>query len=382
MNINDASKADVVFCGAGPVGLWTAVQLKLLNPSLNITVLDKYFDYQRIHNLFIHADSLRTPCQDPRLKKIVREFTERKTLSTAEIETKLSNLAKEVGIVIERGIEIKNPKEDFAKYSSAKVFVGADGAHSVTRKAIMKSRALEKEMDLQYIADFTFLHDEKAASMLKALKASVSTGHLVYEIHNKKTKQTTLRTIIPKEAFETMKSATRKNPKKLTDEDLHVAVKNTFLTFLQQKYGHEAAELAHVKEGIITTTTLGVYKSPAFVRQEKDRTYYLVGDAAFGVPFFRSLNNGLICGTELAVTIAEEFRPEEKKNFISKISDSFRKKHTPQTYNTFVDDLANRQIALAKMKAKVIHMGVASVEASHDLKSPINAMSLEKYATS
>jgi hypothetical protein len=30
------------------------------------------------------------------------------------------------------------------------------------------------------------------------------------------------------------------------------------------------------------------------------QTFVLVGDAAFGVPFFRSLNNGLLCGTELA----------------------------------------------------------------------------------
>lgn len=34
-------------------------------------------------------------------------------------------------------------------------------------------------------------------------------------------------------------------------------------------------------------------------------SYFLVGDAAFGVPFFRALNNGLLCGSHLAHTIVE-----------------------------------------------------------------------------
>lgn len=40
--------------------------------------------------------------------------------------------------------------------------------------------------------------------------------------------------------------------------------------------------------------------------QKKDGvSYFLVGDAAFGVPFFRALNNGLLCGSHLAHTIVE-----------------------------------------------------------------------------
>ena len=32
----------------------------------------------------------------------------------------------------------------------------------------------------------------------------------------------------------------------------------------------------------------------------RDRVVAIVGDAACGVPFFRALNNGLLCGTMLA----------------------------------------------------------------------------------
>ena len=38
------------------------------------------------------------------------------------------------------------------------------------------------------------------------------------------------------------------------------------------------------------------------------RAMFIVGDAAFGVPFFRALNNGLLCATELAACVAEELR--------------------------------------------------------------------------
>lgn len=38
---------DINFVGAGPVGLFTAIQAKLYNPDLNILMLEKYTEYQR-----------------------------------------------------------------------------------------------------------------------------------------------------------------------------------------------------------------------------------------------------------------------------------------------------------------------------------------------
>jgi len=35
-------KADIIFIGAGPVGLWTAIQIKLLKPNLEIIMFEKY----------------------------------------------------------------------------------------------------------------------------------------------------------------------------------------------------------------------------------------------------------------------------------------------------------------------------------------------------
>ena len=42
--------------------------------------------------------------------------------------------------------------------------------------------------------------------------------------------------------------------------------------------------------------------------QESGKVWALVGDAAFGVPFFRALNDGLLCATELSCCLAAHAR--------------------------------------------------------------------------
>ncbi len=56
-------KADVVFVGAGPVGLWTAVQLKLASPQTNVLMLEKYIEYQRSHVLKVDPASFKVGTQ-------------------------------------------------------------------------------------------------------------------------------------------------------------------------------------------------------------------------------------------------------------------------------------------------------------------------------
>lgn len=375
----DSSKFDVVFAGGGPVGLWTAVQTKLLNPSLNIVVLDKYSRYQRIHNLFIDPQSLRTSCEDPRLQRIIADFKSHRTVSTLEIETKLSQLAEQVGIVFRKGVNIQNPEEDLKEFSSAKFIVGADGAHSVIRKFVSNDREMISDKTLHYIADFTFTDKKPPLSMLETAGLSCLAGNVIYEIHNPKKQQTTLRTFISEDVYESMKDATRKNPKRLGDADLDPGLKNEYMTFLNHKYRDQVNTVLDLEEAMITTTRLGIYKSATFTREEDNRKWCLVGDAAFGVPFFRSLNNGFMCGTELASTISETTMPPQNKTPFTFVEKSFMKmmkigakNRSLQSYEAFVEKLAFKQITLAKLKSGAVNSMIKSAQTVQPLKVSVH----------
>ena len=53
------TSADTVIIGAGPVGLFLAIQLKACCPQMSVVVFEKYNEYQRKHVLNIEAASLR-----------------------------------------------------------------------------------------------------------------------------------------------------------------------------------------------------------------------------------------------------------------------------------------------------------------------------------
>ncbi|HRE30351.1 MAG TPA: hypothetical protein PLD88_00115, partial [Candidatus Berkiella sp.] len=67
--------SDVIVVGAGPVGLWSAIQLKLYNPTLNILMLEKHSEYQRSHTVKIDSESFKNSHPDPVFQKIIAPMT-------------------------------------------------------------------------------------------------------------------------------------------------------------------------------------------------------------------------------------------------------------------------------------------------------------------
>lgn len=375
-----------VVVGAGPVGLWTAVCLKLRmqekdpNSNADIEVLEKNEVYQRSHVLKLNKKSLANCPKDPRLLSIVHDFIHQKTIRTNDIEQKLAGLACELGIKIRKNLEMTSPEWLIQEYPNAEVFVGADGAHSTMRKTVFN-----EEMSLK--ADFKYVIEVKyevygKAKRLKFVKEQFPTLKVMDALaqeHIGTTKNgvtpITLRIFINKKKFEQMRDANFKHPYNFENEDkINARVRERMWTWINFREGQTGQKRVPNSEKI-TTTSLGCYASKKVVKMMHGKTFALVGDAAFGVPFFRSLNNGLKEGTKLAAQLARVLTPKRslKERALSIIT---LKTHGMQwpllKYTSYVQNLCKVEVMIAAIKSFFLTMLILFVRVSARIPWQVN----------
>jgi hypothetical protein len=111
----------------------------------------------------------------------------------------------------------------------------------------------------------------------------------------------------------------------------------------------------------LSSLNLSVYQSKEFgyFDSSKNKTFFLVGDSAFGVPYFRSLNNGLLSGTKLAEYLSVVLSDHTKENVEKNIAG----------YSTFVRQLAGVEIARAKTKQHFFKLGQLALKVRYLLYS-------------
>jgi hypothetical protein len=113
----------------------------------------------------------------------------------------------------------------------------------------------------------------------------------------------TIHLLVDADTYEHMKSATFKQPYNLHSHKhlIPVDLLDTITIWLNVKKEYANEKKVENSEKI-TSVALTVYESAEVVHYNEDKQQYtcLVGDAAFGVPFFRSLNNGIMCSRKLA----------------------------------------------------------------------------------
>jgi len=337
---------DIVVVGGGPIGLWTAIQAKIRNPRLKISVFEKYHVYKRSHNLLIDPASLDGTPNHYLLNKIVEEFRKKKTVPTNGIEDKLKELADQLGIQTHYQ-EVTDPKRLMKQFPGARVFIGADGAHSIVHKKIFKN-AFAHSQDMQYIAEIKYFikgSGRKLKLLTEAYKTSKLAGAVVTEhvghVNAQGRTAVTMRIFIDRKTYEQMKEASFKSPytfsKNLSKIQPELRKKMQIWLNAKTLLAHEKRVKDSEK---ITVTKLAVYSSRSYVKDEKYRKWCLVGDAAFGVPFFRSLNCGLISGTKLAACISKAF-PQDH---------SLPRLDILNSYNTSIWWLSSYEILKAKLK--------------------------------
>jgi hypothetical protein len=118
---------------------------------------------------------------------------------------------------------------------------------------------------------------------------------------------------------------------------------------------HKVEENPDFEAPPLTTSVNGVllqsYASDSVVKRIDKITWCLVGDAAFGVPFFRSMNNGLLTGSVLAKDIGHSLEPQETSCYSRIMSpDRFR------TYRNYSSRVSSWEMMVARIKSLFIDM--------------------------
>jgi hypothetical protein len=418
VNPSSVSKVDLVIVGAGPIGLWTALQIKDWMPDLSITMLEKHNSYQRNHQLRINPRSLPFPWsvrENSHSYEAVQFLRNNLNPKTDVVEGVLAAAAEKAKITILRSSPFVDKASLLKQFPQTKIFIGADGAHSLFRKQIF-GEELIKEQELQYIAELKYSvqgpAQQVSLTQKVALNAMTGTFNCRYigsyhAVTN--TTPITIRTVIPYESFTSLQEWSFRQPgdlKALEQKDLGV------YDFFQKWI--EKANDTPIGLGRVTVTKLGCYMSPSVVLHKtfqteeiedekeevqssfsgflamwqkgngnktasQERIFLLCGDAAFGVPFFRSMNNGLLCGQKLAKCVYWYLRiVNEQQNpfWFKPYSASSILRNPLQSYQNYVNLLGEIEISFANVKANAITSYASSLGAVHQAYN--NASSTEE----
>ncbi len=369
--LNEDLHPHVVIIGAGPVGLWTAIQTKILLPGASIVIIEKYREYKRSHVLRLNKMSMiRAPAHSD-LQKLIDRIPS--VVRTNVLEDELLTLAKKLDITIVYKNITDVGKEIQEMFPDCMAVVGADGSHSITREQIFGGAMSVKEtlkqiVEIKYEVNgptrkLNFVTEFYPTQKLIEFIAEESVGKIRYG----KT-PVTVRFMVPKKIYEQMKDATFKNPFYVPTHRDRIPEKllEAITLWMNVRY-HCTKEERVAGSEKISALHLDVYQSDKVSYDDKDhhRAYFLVGDAAFGVPFFRALNNGLLCGSKLAFCLSDLLSDHLKsytpKSFMGKLKvgvlkamntvHNFVNAGVLNAYSIYVASLAMTEIATARTKS-------------------------------
>ena len=307
------------------MGLFTAIQMKILKPDMEIHFFEKYAKYQRNHTVLVNsAKSFENSIVDRGFKrKMLKHFNG--AVRTSELETKLKRYAAALNITVENQA-IQHVDEIKTRFPHTQYIIGSDGSHSVIRQTIFVNQP--PSIELQHLAEIKYEvnGDTRNLSSLEFLRNLRKVNHLITAQRVGKRSAcasemgdcdpatfeaktpVAFGVVINKSEFDELKEKTSfKAPILLNSVNAHKSVPpklyNTIHTWLayRKKFTGEKIVRDSIK---LTVLPLVKYFTPAPYLLKDGIHYFLVGDSAFGVPYFRNVNNGFESGNVLAKIIA------------------------------------------------------------------------------
>jgi len=355
-----AMEPEIVIVGAGPIGCWTALQAKWRNPDLKITCYERFRQYQRDHIMTIQRKSIVSWCANGAGKGdfLKRLFGAQATCSelcgsraklNPSVNAGLPRLLDIRTIDFERivkseceaaGVEfiyrkIDTPHEVMDAHPACLHFVAADGANSKMREALWGKGCLFR-YDVLPSLDFKYTAKGQPGYLLKSTFDRLA--HVGLENINLQgpdgCSDVNLRFVVSRGDYDAIPPATFKEPlivapdspfwQRMGKKRLYGGrtFKDDFYGFLEMR--RQFAGERRVGSPIrMTKIYLSRYAAPEFARTVggggRARTWFLVGDAAMGMPFYRSINSGLILGAQLGLLLATTMSPGRKSSIYNRI---------------------------------------------------------------
>lgn len=311
--------ADIVVVGGGPVGLWAAIQAKKRNPDLDVQVYERYPEYERQHVLKLEHSSMLLYAKstgDEAERTFLESVTGKKKLSrvfmsaagagnvfirTDDLENALKQYAADLGININYR-RINSPDEAEQLHPECTNFIAADGAHSKMREALLGKDSV-KNFPLQYVVELKYQADGKAGelSTRSNFKLNKKLSSMAFEYVGRERDgitPVTLRFFVNEATYKAMPEASFRNPVKLGDPQIPQSLADDIDAYMKQRATktHETYKPGSAK---MSKLTLSLYRANSFAVERGKTGWFIAGDAAMGVPYFRSLNAGLVIGSQL-----------------------------------------------------------------------------------
>jgi 2-polyprenyl-6-methoxyphenol hydroxylase-like FAD-dependent oxidoreductase len=274
------------------------------------------------------------------------------------LEAILKRYAQDLSVTIQY-TEVKSAQTLRNLHPECEVFIGADGAHSLIRREIFGDeysilKDLHHVVELKYEVAGSTRSLDILTEHYRSIKLMPSSVFEYVGRERDSLTPITLRFFVAKDVYDRIGDVSFKDPVTIENYQQRLPPTlsesiNLYLTIRKELLGDDPM-FSTMKLGKLT---LSVYGSASFSRSSNRANWYLVGDAAMGVPFFRSLNAGLLCGSRLA-------------QLLSHSSEAVR------DYNSYASRRLFIEQARARIKSAGVHLHAAFVRASSVVPWQVN----------
>ncbi|MDR3503445.1 MAG: hypothetical protein P4L79_12785 [Legionella sp.] len=306
---------DIIFIGAGPIGLLGAIQLKLQCPEIEIKMFDKYKEPLRTHAMYVNQKSFAGMDRSEGFGDVLDAIPPKVIIS--DLEKTLREFAIKIGIDIQHQ-EIKELKTLQEQYPNTHYFVGSGGLRGIIHPQVFLGKNQINET-LRYAVEVKYKAEREVRSLNKLTELPgvlANTEHVVSEYvgHLKEgLTPISLRIFISENDYEVMQGATFKSPYTLEDKDKIPGDLYKTITLYLKAREHLAKE--QIKEGSlkITSITMSIYASKSFCTQVGENIIFQLGEEAFACPFYRSFNDNACCVPYFAKAMTALFNEQNIK---------------------------------------------------------------------